>query len=145
MSVEAIRSTKTDDRPTLLALQSYLQAPSPLTLDAALTGAGVVLVAAPNDAPVPVGYCLAIPGDETAWIAELAVVPARRREGWGKRLLDTCCRELAAAHEVARLAVAPNNDGAIKLYQSLGFEQVDRRPGFYDSSAALVFERSLSG
>jgi ribosomal-protein-alanine N-acetyltransferase len=36
------------------------------------------------------------------------------------------------------LLVHPDNEPARALYDSLGFDVIDRRPGFYDDADALV-------
>jgi len=89
-----------------------------------------------------------VAGDE-AEILTVAVSPACRRRGWGRRLVD-------AAIEVARdqgaralfLEVATDNEAAVALYQGLGFKAVGRRPSYYARPGgarvdALVMRRGL--
>ena len=72
----------------------------------------------------PVGICaLGVRGDQ-GWIGGLGVVPAARRRGVGRQLMDAV---LAAASGVGMrrvsLEVLEPNTGAIALYERLGFER----------------------
>lgn len=138
-----IRPARPLDRSTLESLQDHLTEPSPTTLHGALAGAGTVVVAVPPGESTPVGYCLGIPGGETAWLAELVVAPEHRRAGIGGKLLDACCRSLQNDHDSARLAVAVDNHAAQSLYRRLGFREVRRVDDYYDYSDGLIFERPL--
>jgi ribosomal protein S18 acetylase RimI-like enzyme len=60
---------------------------------------------------------LAVRGDR-AWIGGIAVVPAERRNGLGRALMEAVL-ELATA--TVLLEVIDANEPAIKLYESLGF------------------------
>lgn len=138
-----IRTAHPADRPTLESLQAHLAEPSPTTLHGALAGAGTVVVAVPPAESSPVGYCIGIPGGETAWLAELVVAPQHRRSGIGGALLDACCRSFQNDHDSARLAVAVDNHGAQSLYRRLGFQELRRVDEYYNDRAALIYERSL--
>jgi [ribosomal protein S18]-alanine N-acetyltransferase len=68
-------------------------------------------------------------------ILNLAVDAAQRRRGIARRLLAAGlaqARELGA--ELAWLEVRPSNLAARKLYESFGFKEVGRRPGYYDDT-----------
>jgi ribosomal protein S18 acetylase RimI-like enzyme len=67
----------------------------------------------------PVGLGLALRGDD-AWIGGLGVVPAARRTGSGRRLMEAV---LAEAPGPVRLEVIEQNEPAIRLYEELGFER----------------------
>lgn len=118
---------------------------------------GVTLVAVPDGARVapdavsdgqsavgdghPVGYVHAY---TTGYVAELAVAPAHRGRGHGRALLSTCLAELRARGvERAEIEVAADNDRARSLYETLGFEVVERREGRYGSSDGLRMRASL--
>jgi ribosomal protein S18 acetylase RimI-like enzyme len=58
---------------------------------------------------------------ETGWIGGLGVVPSRRRRGVGRALMHAV---LEAAPAEVTLEVIEQNDPAISLYESLGFERV---------------------
>jgi len=59
----------------------------------------------------------------TIHLAQVAVHPARRREGFARRLVDEACRlgQPRAARQ-ATLLVGERNTAARKLYESMGFE-----------------------
>lgn len=69
-------------------------------------------------------------------LLNLAVEPMSRRGGVGRRLME----RLLDLAEVWHLEVRESNQAAIGLYESVGFEQVGRRAGYYgDGEAALLF------
>jgi ribosomal protein S18 acetylase RimI-like enzyme len=90
-----------------------------------------VYTAAPADGP-PVGFATSheVPASLTMgrfWqLRDLYVLPEGRRLGVGRALVLAVC---AAAREAgaARLSLVtePDNDGALGLYQALGFEHVE--------------------
>ncbi len=68
-------------------------------------------------------------------ILNLAIHPDHRRRGIARRLLSAGlaqARELGAL--VAWLEVRPSNAAARALYESFGFKEVGRRPGYYDDT-----------
>jgi GNAT superfamily N-acetyltransferase len=66
------------------------------------------------------GLCnLAIRGDR-GWIGGIAVVPQHRRRGVGRALMEAV---LELAPPTVLLEVIEENEPAIKLYESLGFEK----------------------
>jgi ribosomal-protein-alanine N-acetyltransferase len=83
---------------------------------------------------------------DEAEIVTLAVTPAARRQGLGRRLVEAAgalLAELGAA--TLFLEVSADNPPAINLYTGLGFEQVGQRKGYYaDGSDALVMRLSLN-
>jgi ribosomal-protein-alanine N-acetyltransferase len=84
--------------------------------------------------PPPVGHIL-----------NIAVDPAYRRKGLGKRLLEYAldyCRQLGA--ERVELEVRTGNDAAIALYRKYGFVIRERLPFYYsDGEDAFVMVREL--
>ena len=65
-------------------------------------------------------------------LLNLAVDPEFRRRGVGRCLVA----QLTASHPgVLWLEVRESNTGARKLYKSLGFLDVSRRPGYYPGSS----------
>ncbi|MFX8477565.1 GNAT family N-acetyltransferase, partial [Acinetobacter baumannii] len=80
----------------------------------------------------PVGFIIAqIPGDE-AEILSVGVIDRWQRSGLGRRLVEGLIR--AAQRAEARrifLEVAVDNEPALRLYQSLDFERVGKRPRYY--------------
>lgn len=64
----------------------------------------------------------------------LAVLPQYRRQGVGSMLVNVLIRKLHSKKvKCLSLEVRASNEGAIALYQSLGFQQVGRRPNYYRS------------
>jgi len=58
------------------------------------------------------------------WVTTLAVLPSCRRQGIATTLLAD--GEAALSMPVVRLSVRASNHGAISLYESTGYAQVDR-------------------
>lgn len=65
-------------------------------------------------------------------ILNLGVIPEKRRQGFGRRILTSA---LQAARKMgmqkALLEVRPSNTAAIALYESCGFQQAGIRPHYY--------------
>ncbi len=77
----------------------------------------------------------------------LAVAPAFRRQGIGEALVNALIAHLRQKGIIALLLeVRASNDPAIALYQSLGFEQVGRRPRYYHNPRedALIMRKELA-
>ena len=76
-----------------------------------------------------------------AWIATVAVLPEYRRRGIGRTLLHECEKWLAVSR--IRLCVRMENTGAIRLYESEGYQRVDIWRQYYnDGGDALVMEKN---
>ncbi|MEZ4485293.1 MAG: ribosomal protein S18-alanine N-acetyltransferase [Syntrophotaleaceae bacterium] len=75
-------------------------------------------------------------------ILNVATAPHMRRRGVARALLSQALeRNQLAGLERALLEVRPSNQGAIALYASFGFRQIDRRRSYYsDGEDALVME-----
>jgi [ribosomal protein S18]-alanine N-acetyltransferase len=87
-------------------------------------------------------------GAGEAHILNLCVGQVYRCRGVGKRLLAALVeRASAAGMAEAFLEVRPSNTAAIRLYQSMGFEQVGMRRGYYQAVGgredAAVLKRQL--
>ena len=67
-------------------------------------------------------------------ILNIATHPEYRRRGLGRKIMDTIFAH-AKANGIAfiTLEVRESNEAAISLYQSLGFYNVGRLKGYYDS------------
>ena len=95
-----------------------------------------------------VGYlCLWEIGHEIH-ITNLAVHPERRRRGVARQLLGAALIEgVARGVTLAFLEVRPSNTRALALYESLGFQVIGRRNGYYFDTGedALVMEARLGG
>ena len=71
---------------------------------------------------------------DSAEILTVGVVPSARRRGLGRLMLAALYREAVArgAKELF-LEVRVDNEPARSLYRREGFEEVGRRPGYYDA------------
>ena len=94
------------------------------------------------------GYLVAWFAADEGEIANIAVAPAARQLGVGRRLLDAAVRQ-ARERGVATmfLEVRESNVAARTLYESRGFAPVGRRRHYYQkpSEDALVMRANLGG
>ncbi|MGQ3675418.1 ribosomal protein S18-alanine N-acetyltransferase [Xanthobacter sp. TB0139] len=93
----------------------------------------------------PVGFVLSHLVAPEAEILSIAVKGEERRQGLGGILLSHHLRRLAAEGvNISFLEVEEGNAAALKLYASLGYEQIARRKGYYGGTAdALVLKRNF--
>ncbi len=84
-----------------------------------------------------------VPAAGEAELLRIAVDPAHRGRGLGRRLLEACQRELAEEGLVHLfLEVRVSNAAAIQLYRACGWTPCGRRPGYYaDGEDAALFQR----
>ena len=75
--------------------------------------------------------------DETE-ILTIAVDPAHRRQGIGRKLLATIISAISGQTALLRLEVAANNVAACGLYESAGFSVAGRRPHYYQHPGGAV-------
>ena len=69
----------------------------------------------------PAGFVVWTPDDGAALVVTVQVLPAHRRRGLGRRLLEECARQAAAAgYAEVRLGVHRDNP-ARALYEAAGF------------------------
>lgn len=93
------------------------------------------------------GYAIVSLVYEIAELQRIAVVPALRGTGVGRRILDGVV-ELAAGAGAERLLleVREDNAAALRLYRAAGFTEIDRRPAYYrDGTTAVVLQLDLPG
>lgn len=95
-----------------------------------------------------IGYGVMSVGAGEAHILNLCVGEMYRGRGVGRKLLTYMIeRGAAAGMSEAFLEVRPSNTSAIRLYLSLGFEQVGMRRGYYQAAGgredAAVLKLSL--
>ncbi|MBR0062659.1 MAG: ribosomal protein S18-alanine N-acetyltransferase [Oscillospiraceae bacterium] len=86
------------------------------------------------------GYALGRLSFDEAELYRIAVLPEKRRNGVGGRLLDSfisACRGRGA--EKIFLEVRSKNEPAIKLYESRGFALISVRKGYYGDDDALIY------
>lgn len=97
---------------------------------------------------VVVGYGILSTGAHEAHILNVCVAPAEQGKGYGRRIVNRLL-ELARWHRSARvfLEVRPSNPHAIALYESIGFNEIGRRPNYYPAKKgredALVMAMEL--
>jgi len=154
-----IRDATLQDRSRIRAIQlAALDEPWPELLEPAIEGPPIVLVttAAPDSTgelsaesahhsrDEPVGYAVAIPEDDSAYLAEFAIATGYRRSGRGTALMDALCRRLAnEGFEALRLTVKMDDEGARSFYDAQGFRVRSLLPHHYDSGDGLLLVRSL--
>lgn len=79
-----------------------------------------------------IGYgVLSVAGGE-AHVLNLCVAPAEQGRGFGRRILARLL-DLARWHHADRvfLEVRPSNRAAVRLYDSVGFNEIGKRPNYY--------------
>jgi ribosomal-protein-alanine N-acetyltransferase len=97
-----------------------------------------------------IGYGVMSVGAGEAHILNLCIDEGFRCQGIGRRMLEYLLDKGAAAGmSEAFLEVRPSNTAAIRLYLSLGFDQVGMRRGYYQAVGgredAAVLKLALRG
>lgn len=95
------------------------------------------------------GYCIMSIAAGEAHLLNLCIHPSCQRLGYGRRLLvEALTRARQAGVETVFLEVRPSNEAAIKLYRSLGFRLIGRRPSYYQAERgredAVIFAATYS-
>jgi ribosomal-protein-alanine N-acetyltransferase len=94
------------------------------------------------------GYCIMSTGASEAHILNLCIAQDYRRRGLGQRLLEQML-DTAKLHNVGTvfLEARPSNDGAIALYDKMGFNQIGTRRDYYPAKVgredAIILAISL--
>jgi ribosomal-protein-alanine N-acetyltransferase len=98
---------------------------------------GLVAVRDGEDGDQPIGFALASGLGEEWELLSIAVLPGHRRAGVARRLL-TAMIEGARTRGAIKLflEVAEDNAAARQLYDTYGFRQIGRRPGYYKRRGA---------
>lgn len=92
----------------------------------------------------PNGFALIRVAADEAELLTLAVAPAARRQGLGRRLLAAALAEAAArAGAAVFLEVAEGNAAALALYTQAGFAEAGRRRGYFRGGDAVVMRKTL--
>jgi ribosomal-protein-alanine N-acetyltransferase len=94
------------------------------------------------------GYGIMSMGAGECHILNLCIAPLLRRHGTGRALLRMLLgRARRAGMLHAFLEVRPSNAAAIALYESMGFERIGLRRGYYQAESgredAVVYRRAL--
>jgi ribosomal-protein-alanine N-acetyltransferase len=97
-----------------------------------------------------IGYGVMSIGAGEAHVLNLCIDAGFRCQGVGRRMLDYLLdRGAAAGMSEAFLEVRPSNTAAIRLYLSVGFDQVGMRRGYYQAVGgredAAVLKLGLRG
>ena len=96
-------------------------------------------------------YCILFPAVDELHLLNITVSPKLRKLGLGKRIM-AAIEGVSAQQNIPRiiLEVRPSNLGALSLYQSLGYEQIGLRKGYYPQSPetgvredAIVMAKSI--
>lgn len=143
-----VRPARSGDAASLAALECEcfgVDAWSTAAVDGELAGVPDrrhVVVAECGDRIV--GYASLVLAPDVADIGRVAVAPAARRAGTGRRLTETLLAEAdRRGCQRVLLEVAADNAPAIGLYEALGFVAIDRRVGYYGAGRdALVLQRA---
>ena len=100
-----------------------------------LEGEGIYGFLADDAAPMGVILCRVAAGEVE--VLTVGVTPVSRRRGVAQALMRVALEEARAVGAVeAFLEVAVDNDGAIALYEALGFRRAGLRKSYYDRGAA---------
>jgi len=105
---------------------------------------GICLVALSDERVV--GYLVCSRYDIVWHVMNVAVDPARRREGIATALLDHLFEMADKPGEQYTLEVRTSNDAAIALYERFGFRSAGVRPGYYHDNKedALIMWRVVA-
>ncbi len=106
---------------------------------------GVCLAAVGEDDEIA-GYLVCSRYDVVWHVMNVAVDPARRREGIATALLDELFAQADKPGEQYTLEVRTSNDAAIPLYERFGFRSAGVRPGYYHDNKedALIMWRVVA-
>ena len=89
------------------------------------------------------GYILGSIAADEAEIYRIAVLPAFRKQGLGKKLMGAFLDKIKENAAVVFLEVRSRNNAAIALYRAFGFEQIAVRKRYYKDDDALIFRLEL--
>jgi [ribosomal protein S18]-alanine N-acetyltransferase len=105
----------------------------------------IVLAASPAEDRPACGYAIFRYALDEAELLRLGVAPEERRRGIARALVEDGLERLrAAAVAACFLEVRANNEGAIALYEAIGFRRAGRRRGYYrDGTDALIYGLDL--
>ncbi len=101
-------------------------------IEEALVGENTTALVAQGEGGEVLGYIFFTAVLDEGGVDNIAVLPAARRLGIASALLEAVHR-YGRAHGLAFLflEVRPSNEGAIRLYQKLGYREVGRRKNYY--------------
>lgn len=86
-----------------------------------------------------VAYCIISVIDRQAEIINIGTQQNYRGKGFAKQLLAYVMNNLT--FDKMFLEVSTNNVAAIRLYKSVGFQEISRRKNYYGDSDAIIMEK----
>ena len=89
-----------------------------------------------------VAYCIISKIADQAELFNIATIEGFRNKGIAKQLLIYAISNVDAAEMF--LEVSTKNLAAIKLYQSVGFNEIDRRKKYYGDSDAIIMRLQMN-
>ncbi len=79
-----------------------------------------------------VGFAVLLPLPDEVELLEIVIAIPQQRQGWGRYLLSQCeAWAIQQGKERMLLEVRVSNQPARGLYQSLGYQEIGRRRGYY--------------
>ncbi len=148
MGRHIIREMNISDLPGVLGLEA-VSFPTPWTepMFRAQLGYGDISVnLVLLDGGEIAGYATALTVRAEIHLLSIAVLPGRRRRGYGRALLDEVIeRGVSRGGSRVFLEVREGNDGAMAFYSGAGFRVIGKREGYYvdTSDDAFVMELDL--
>jgi len=86
------------------------------------------------------GYAVFRRYDQAVHLLNLAVAPACRRQGLGRRLLEEVVQQARRARlPWVVLEVRVSNRAAQRFYEAFGFRRIQRLPGYYDDEDGWLY------
>ena len=145
-----LREAVSDDIEWLLAIQKASPGAagwSEAGYESLLSSEGTICLVAKDEGEVDVsGFILARLMADEMEILNLAVVPAQRRRGLGRRLVaEALGRAGARGIKQCWLEVRASNQSALEFYHTVGFQEHTRRRDYYRDPVedAVVCRRRL--
>jgi ribosomal-protein-alanine N-acetyltransferase len=147
-----LRAATADDGAAVVALEGMLFGPdawSEAQVREELTGerrSAWVVTGEGAEAPV-LGYAVTLAAGDVADLQRVAVHPEHQRRGFARLLLDAAVASARAdGADRMLLEVSAANTAALALYETAGFEEIDRRRRYYrDGTDAVVMRLPLAG
>jgi len=142
-----IRGAKARDLPSILAIEKASFSPDlafPIEIVTYLLDEAVTLVAEDDDLA---GFIMGFVNGEVGKVMTLDVLPERRGEGIGQRLMEALEDEFESTGAgLSLLEVARENLGAVALYAKLGYAKAAVLEGYYGpgKDALLMMKRLKS-
>ncbi len=145
-----LRDARRDDLEPLLAIQEASPGASVWSeadYESLLSADGTICLLAEDEEDERIGFVLARVMTDEMEILNLAVQPAQRRRGLGRRLVaEALGRGQARGARQCWLEVRASNQSALEFYRALGFVERTRRRAYYRDPAddAVVCARLLT-